>query len=147
MRTTFLASFVLVINFATSASAAQTFDCKFDTIRGKGFVQDRIQFVIDEEHGAATLFDQIISTLHGPPVKAKISTNQSGRYWLRWQVENVPVTTTRTVEGFEMSSVKRKSVFNYQAWLNSKTMQIKVRVKSGRISGRIASVGNCKIKR
>lgn len=130
-----------------AASAAQTFDCSVDNSRGRGFIPDRIQVAIDEERGVATVLDPLISSLYKAPLKVRMSRKRDGRYWLRWRIKNLPTTSTRIVEGLELSSTESKTQVNYEAWLDPKSMQIAVRAKSRKSSNSVSGAGGCNLKR
>jgi hypothetical protein len=139
---TVFASIVAMV-LAADAAAAQRYDCVLKPGNRTGLVMSAMQFVLHPDTGIATVEDPLIDHVLGHPAQAKLSQNPSGVHWLRWWVEDVPVTTTRTGENLETSRKKHTTKIYYQAWLNSKTGQVKVRARTGSRRGSIALKGRC----
>lgn len=143
---TFVSVFFLAIS-AIPASADQTFECKIDSRGSTWIIRDNIQFVIDQELGTATVSDALISEFGDTPHKAKFSNKRDGRYWLRWQVKNVPIAISRYNEFSTTDRVETKTQIIYEAWLNPKTMNISIKAKPRKVTYPKSRTGVCEIKR
>lgn len=125
-------------------AAPQKYECTIDGDKSGGWVPNRAIYMIDSQAGNATAFDPLIESVEKKPIPARFRQTASGKYKLSWNLRNVPVRKTRTVENMTVQDFETKASVSYSAWLNPANMQIEIRASAGGATNRNFGRGVCK---
>ncbi|SPJ29573.1 hypothetical protein [Falsiruegeria mediterranea] len=128
-----------------SFAAEQEYHCKYGVRSKSGWVPEEAVYVIDLDEKKAVAFDSHIKFSNETPMQAKFRQRTNGEYKLAWNLKSMPSRRKRTVEGMVLNDYETTIDAHYQAWLNPKTMAVKMRVSVGRTTDTINGKGSCKL--